>query len=357
MRKRNSLLMLVSVSVAFFGVLFYTYAATTISTSIETGGTLTVTGTSATTLGGALTVTGVSQFNGSLHATSTALFTEGATMYNTLVLRKNADAGTEAEGGIYYDSDDKLIKLWDGTSWVNVATSTGGNGLTVSGAKIQLTDLNSYLTIGTTTQRGFSMLTLEATSTAAIPLTLRGYNAQTANLLQIHNVAGAELFAIDARGNATTTMLSTTGSIWVNGFATTTGSNGNFSTQGTVGVASSSPYVALGVTGTTTSSAGIVIGSGGTPINQILTGTFNPNPNIGTFGTDPNHLATTTITSVTGITTADKVFVTPISMPSSLYLVSASSTAGGIQVTIGTATTTTITASQFSGWYWMAIKN
>ena len=53
---------------------------------------------------------------------------------------------------------------------------------------------------GTTSQSGLSHLTLEATSTVSIPLTLRGFTGQTANLFVVENVRGTELFTIDASG-------------------------------------------------------------------------------------------------------------------------------------------------------------
>ena len=102
---------------------------------------------------------------------------------------------------------------------------------------------NNYALVGTTTQSGLSILTLEATSTAAIPLTIRGYNGQVADLFRIHNVAGTKLFSISASGNASlanasTTALTTTGNVYVNGFATTTASNGYILTGGFLGVGS-----------------------------------------------------------------------------------------------------------------------
>ncbi|MBU1091524.1 hypothetical protein KKA27_01515, partial [Patescibacteria group bacterium] len=192
-----------------------------------------------------------------------------------------------------YNTASKVIKMYDGSDWFTVGTTT--SGLTLSGHRLQLADLNHYLTLGTTTQSGLSMLTLEATSTAAIPLTLRGYASQTANLFQVHDVAGTELFALDFAGNASTTMISTTGNIWVdgiltvagnsvqasadigggyntlgtgsgitlstagkiqlnsdlevNGYATTTASNGNFNTNGSIAIASTTPAQELTVTG------------------------------------------------------------------------------------------------------------
>ena len=74
-----------------------------------------------------------------------------------------------------------------------------------------------------------------------------------------------------------------------------------------VGIASSSPYVALGITGTTTSSLGMVVGSAGTPVNQLLHGTCSL-----IYST---VLLTATTTSnydcaVTGVLNGDQVFVT-----------------------------------------------
>ncbi len=257
-------------------------AATTVSTSITTGGDLSVTG--ATTLSGNVTLgdanTDIALFTGKLHASTTALFTGVATHYETVNLYNSSTAGTATEGGIYYDSDDKLIKLYDGTDWVNVATSTGGSGLTVSGTKMQLTSLTTYLTIGTTTQSGLSQLTLEATSTVAIPLTIRGYNGQIADHFRIHNVAGTELFAIDSQGRASTTgfTVTGTGNSWFNGFATTTGTNGNFVTQGSIGAGglAAAPATAIEAIGTA-SSTGLMVGGGGggTAITRILHGTCN----------------------------------------------------------------------------------
>lgn len=117
---------------------------------------------------------------------------------------------------LYYDSSSKVIKLNDGNSWFTVGTST--SGMSLSGNRVQLSDLdNQYMTIGTTTQQGFSVLTVEATSTAAIPLTIVARSGQTANLLQIINESGTELFAIDANGNASTSAITIGGALYVTG--------------------------------------------------------------------------------------------------------------------------------------------
>src|SRR3989344_4754867 len=227
MKSNNFFRVALSVFVSFVFVFAVTYAATTISTNISTGGTLTVTGTA--------NVTGLTTL---VNATSTMLTVSGNTYLATTTLTGgsplvlgtlSADPTGRSEGSVYYNSGSKVVKLYDGSNWFTVGTTT--SGLTLSGQRLQLADLNYYTTFGTTTQSGLSVLTLEATSTAAIPLTLRGYNAQTADLFRIHNVAGTELFAIDAVGNASTTIISTSGAIWVGGNATTT-SAGAFSANG-----------------------------------------------------------------------------------------------------------------------------
>ncbi|MEK7164443.1 MAG: hypothetical protein AAB779_00690, partial [Patescibacteria group bacterium] len=121
---------------------------------------------------------------------------------------KNASAApTAVTGGIYYDTDDSLLKLYDGTSWVNIASSTGGSGIILSGNRLALDSLNSYFTFGTTTQQGLNtvasglaMMTIEGTSTKAVPLILVAYNAATANAFEIKNSASSTLFYINASG-------------------------------------------------------------------------------------------------------------------------------------------------------------
>ncbi len=181
-----------AVLMSFLLVVLITNAATTISTNISTGGNLTVTGTSD--------ITGVATFNGSVHASSTLLVTDVARYYETVVFKNASAASTAVTGGIYYDTDDLLLKLYDGTNWVNVATSTGGSGIVVSGSRMQMDSLSSYFTFGTTTQQGLSIMTLEGTSTAAIPLTLVARNTATANTFQIRNSASANLLYVNAGG-------------------------------------------------------------------------------------------------------------------------------------------------------------
>ncbi len=55
--------------------------------------------------------------------------------------------------------------------------------------------------IGSTTPFANSMLAIEATSTQAVGLSIRGIASQLANLFQIQNSAGTNLFAVDSSGN------------------------------------------------------------------------------------------------------------------------------------------------------------
>lgn len=54
---------------------------------------------------------------------------------------------------------------------------------------------------GTTSPFGTSVVSIEATSTNSTPLSIRGIASQLANLFQIQNSAGANLFVVDNSGN------------------------------------------------------------------------------------------------------------------------------------------------------------
>ena len=126
---------------------------------------------------------------------------------------------------------------------------------------------------------------------------------------------------------------------------------------GNVGVSSSTPYVALGVVGTTTSSAGTVIGALGTPVNQMVFGTCTPTIGSITASTTLSAICTGSETYVNG--TGWKVFVTPnITEDKNIVFVSASSTASGIQVTLLNVNNTGVGAVNptDNAWNWMAVR-
>ena len=122
-----------------------------------------------------------------------------------------------------------------------------------------------------------------------------------------------------------------------------------------VGIASTSPYVALGVTGTTTSSAGMVIGSSGTAITQMLWGTCTYNPGASIVGSSTRS---TNCTGATGVRSGDKIFITPNSLATHLVMTSASTTSTNdvIQVSVyNTGVIGTITPASAT-WTWMAMR-
>jgi hypothetical protein len=191
-------------------------------------------------------------------------------------------------------------------------------------------------TIGTTSPIGNSALTIEASTTTAIPITIRGASGQTANLFAIQNSSGSSLLSVNnsggifgsstlqitgdtrlygnlnatngltALGQASTTQLSVFNGLYVGGTATTTILGSATSTFG-AGVETA----ALNITGTATSTFanGINLASGciringtclvdttgitslGAEFSPALTGTSQ------TFATSSDANITLTITS------------------------------------------------------------
>lgn len=305
--------------VAALGVTVITFAATTISSNISTGGTLTVTG--ASTLTGAVSAASTLGVTATSTFTGDAVFNKGVgvgannSVAKTILISGLSTAPDSSEGRLYYNSASKILQLYDGTQWANVATSTTLS-LTVSGNRLQLVSLNSYLTIGTTTQRGLSMLTLEATSTAGIPLSLVGYNGQTANLLQLLNSGSENLFYIDANGGFVTFASSTAASVFtvkgnlyasstltvsgdltVNGTATTTASSGNFATAGTISATGLST-----LTGGVLMKASSTVSSGNFTVTgaKLGVGTTSPATEVSTSGTATTTLYISSNTSNVG---------------------------------------------------------
>lgn len=245
-------------------------AATTIGSNINTGGTLDVTG--ASTLTGNTAITGTLAVTGKttlVNASTTLMTVSGQSWLNDnatiaagkgLVLGSSATAITGSAGMIYYDSTNSVIKLNDGSSWFTVGTST--SGLTLSGNKLQLADLNYYLTIGTTTQQGFSALTLEATSTAAIPLTIVARSSQTANLFQIRNSSSADLLYVNSAGGlfATSTLQVTGATTLYNNLTADTDTFFVNASSNRVGIGTTTPFASLSINNTAGENA-FVIGS------------------------------------------------------------------------------------------------
>jgi hypothetical protein len=209
-RNKNLYSVLLSAVLSVVLVAIGVSAATTISTNINTGGTLTVSGdadfdtdtlyvdVSADRVGvgtstpsamlavgeGSGTVTGDVYLTGGLTvgATTTINSTEG-----TILLANTRNANpTATEGLFYYNATDKALRLYDGTRWAMIATSSLSGGLSAVGSRIQLGALaTGFLTLGTTTSHGPSLMTLEATSTNSIPLSIVGITGQTQDLFRV----------------------------------------------------------------------------------------------------------------------------------------------------------------------------
>jgi len=261
--------------------------ATTISTNISTGGTLTVSGAS--------TLTGVVTFG------------DVATLDNSAT-----NPSSTAEGSIYYDTGDRVIKLYNGTSWLTVASSTDADGglvLTDPGVRFNSV-ATGYMALGTSTlpivsgDSGDSLLFLNATTSDTVPLTIQGWTGQTGDLIKGLSDVNAEVFAIDHSGNASTTMLSTTGihvdALVVSGYATTSGSTGNFATEGTLSVTGTSALTgAVTLTGALTVNGNTTLGNAVGDTVQAIAGTFS----VGGYATTTVDLDDVFATSTIGYNT------------------------------------------------------
>ncbi|KKW11125.1 MAG: hypothetical protein UY50_C0020G0006 [Parcubacteria group bacterium GW2011_GWA2_49_9] len=354
-------------------------AATTISSNITTGGNLTVSGTVGIT--GLTTMVYASStgqsLTGNLQVAGGAAVGSSVTnsLAGTILLAGYTTAAEPTgvtQGTFYYNSTDKVLKMFDGTNWFTVGTTT--SGISLSGSRLQFATLaTQYLTLGTTTQQasGQGVVTLEATTTTAVPLSIVGYSGQTGHLLDVLSgttIAGPKLLYIsssgglfasstgafggtltvggeltatstlvvsgraDLNGQASTTRLSVFDTLYVGGTSTTTITGNN--TASTIAYASTT---AITNSGTASTSALIV---GGNSINGTLSGLI-----FGTCDLQQTSITASTTrgvqcTTATGVSTAYKVFVMATSsltgtlgtVPASngFVIVSASSTAANV---------------------------
>ncbi len=112
---------LLSVVLTFMFVFAVAYSATTISTSINTGGTLAVSGTSALT--GAVTITGLTTMNG--NASTTILSTTGNLLINGWATTTGSNGNIATEGTLYITSSTTLAGLLNVGTTLNVMGSLG----------------------------------------------------------------------------------------------------------------------------------------------------------------------------------------------------------------------------------------
>lgn len=374
--------------------------------NIETAGTLTVTGTSG--------FTGLSTF---VYASSTGQSLTRNLLVNGMATTTGSNGNLEIQGGLtvgnattnslagtlllagyttalepvgvtqgtfYYNSTNKTLKMFDGSNWFTVGTTTGGLSLNTN--NIRLDDLTlRNMTLGTTTQQGSGqgLVTLEATTTTAIPLSIVGFNGHTGHLLDVlsgSSIAGPKLLYISSSGGL---FASSTGAfggtLTVGGTLTATTSAYLATTGGSAGVGTTTPGATFSVHGNalvsnTLSAASLIASStltvtGATPstipyasttaitnsglasTSSLIIGGNSINGTVSgmIFGTctlqQTSILATSTLgvqcTGATGVSTAYSVFVQATSTLASsrggtgnasggFFIVSASSTAANV---------------------------
>ncbi|MDP3726130.1 MAG: hypothetical protein Q8R36_02945 [bacterium] len=232
---RNIYSVLLAVVISFAFVAIMVNGATTISSNINTGGTLTVTGNSTLT--------------SNVFASSTMAVTGQTSFYNQVVLNNaSSDPTGVAAGAIYWDTAREEIRVFDGIDWNTVASSTdaaGGLILAGDGQGVRFNTIaNGYMALGTTTlpviavDSGNAILHINATTSASVPLVIAGIGAFGGDLFNVYNHLQTQVFSLDPMGNASTTMLSTNvialDALTVSGYATTSGTTGNFDTEGNI---------------------------------------------------------------------------------------------------------------------------
>ena len=259
MKSNNFFRIASSVFVSFVFVFAVTYAATTISTSISTGGTLTVSDTStltgAVTLGTDLTVTsgtrvgadasgghitalandslfvegesefdGISWFDGSLRASTTLMATGAATLYSTLDVTSLATfLGGATTTILTLLNGETITNATDGTIVLNAATTSMTGGTFSNG----FLSTASSTVVGNLTVTG----TFSPTQTAATSFTVGGGFGDPGVTISAAGAISADGLATLA-GGATTTILTllngeiisngTDGVIQLGGIASTT---------------------------------------------------------------------------------------------------------------------------------------
>jgi hypothetical protein len=411
-RSFYSVTLSVVLSIAFVSIV--ATAATTISTNVNTGGSLTVTGES--TLTGAifasstLAVDGAVTFNdnstggtndfrvesdsntamlivdasadrigigtttpvamlsvGTDTANSvtgdvylTGALTVGATTtinsFEGSILFSNQHTGDPSsgadEGMVYYNATDKVLRMYDGSAWFTVGTSTGGLSTAGGGnRRVQMSNVSTdHLALGTTTIQSESLLTLEATTTTAIPLTIVGATAQTGDLFNIQRCDNCvssytEVFSIDAYGSASTTgsfdlaYHTDTAYLSVSGRATTTSVSGDFDTEGSIFASSTitldGSFHVYGVSTTTASNGNIATegtlavgpSQNRTALNRMVAGFCV----LDEVTVDATTTAFANCTGATGVSAGDRIMVqatSSLASTTNLIITGASSTSG-----------------------------
>lgn len=293
---RNFYSVALAVVISFAFVAIMVNGATTISSNINTGGTLTVSGDSTLT--------------GDVFASSTMAVTGQASFYDQVVLDSaSSDPTGVSAGAIYWDTTNEVIRVFDGIDWNTVASSTdaaGGLILAGDGQGVRFNTIaNAYMALGTTTlpvvavDAGNAILHVNATTSASVPLVIIGKDGYGGNLFNVYNYLQTEVFSLDPAGNASTTILSTTANVLdalvVSGYATTSGTTGNFATEGTLTVTG-----ATTLTGALTANGNATFGDAAGDSVTVVGQTFSVAGLATTTAVIADDMATTTIGTLRG---------------------------------------------------------
>lgn len=195
-----------SVVAAVMAVALVGYAATTISTNVNTGGTLTVSGASTLTgnvsaagtlaVTGATTLTGLGTFDGGF--ISTASSTAGAafnvTGLSTFGYSSGAGAGT---GGFVSKASSTVVGTFNTTNSVGIATTTP------TGSAVSLSVGGDLKISASTTQTIVNV----ATTTVFINSSVGG------SCIQFNNVAASTTYRMFINSAGTSTVAGTAGTI------------------------------------------------------------------------------------------------------------------------------------------------
>ncbi|MEK7149312.1 MAG: hypothetical protein AAB796_02840, partial [Patescibacteria group bacterium] len=270
--------------------------ALSVQGNILGSGTLTTTGSGINSLMGTLTVSGTTTLN-------------AAIVFGSLT----GDPGTATNGTIYYSTADNAFRSYTNNTWGILAG--GGFSKDSITRLITLTSLGDRVSIGTTSPAGMSQVTIEATTTTSIPLSLRATSSQSANLFQILTASNAQLLTVNAQGflglgtNTPSTLLSVQGNILV---------SGNISSAN------------ITATGTITTPVILVNGSTSTITNLVTVNATSTNATT-------TYLAVTNTASISQLTVSNNT-----SIGGTLSLTGLATLTGGILVNNGTSTITNL---------------
>ena len=302
----------IAVLLSILLVALITYGATTISTNVNTGGTLDVSGVTtltgaaslngSTTIDDILTVSGVAtfssrgQFNDVLRATSTFFATGASFFYSGVTL---GDSGADVITITGNASTTNMFQV--GGEFYAIGSTTLSNTLTVGGATT-FTGIPTFRSA------------VRASSTADFTGAFATYGATT--------LGDAATDVITITGNASTTnSLTVVKDFFVDGTASTTK---------------------------------LLVGNGSSALTGLLTGYCSVNPGVDVVASSTQAV---TCSGATGVRVGDRVFVMPTSTPPGQYaglrISAASSTATdviGLEITHATGTAASFTAQSLNFW-------